>query len=161
MKNKIKNSILVAFLLMLTVQVNAQDKGTIRVSAGLIYGEQIEEVGINIGGEYFITSKLTAAPSYSDYLIEGNGSISQINLDARYYLLKGKLQLYGLAGYTSLRAGANLFGARITASEGGANLGAGVVVPIGDKLGFNGQLKYATPGDGQALLQAGLVYRLK
>lgn len=152
---------MVSFMLFLTVQVNAQDKGDLRASAGLVYGEGIEEAGINIGGEYFFTSKITGAPSFTAFFVGGGGSITQWNLDARYYLLKGSIQLYGLAGYASLRASADAGFGRITVSNGGFNFGAGAVFPLKGRLGINTQLKYSTPGSGQALLQAGVVYKFK
>lgn len=160
MKNKIKNSILVTFLLLLTVQVNAQDKGTFRVSAGVMYGSLLQEPGLNIGAEYLISSRFSAAPSYTNYLIRGEGDLSQINIDARYYLLKGKLQVYGLGGYGSFRVSASLGGSRFTVSEGGINLGAGIIRDIDDRLSFNAQVKFVSQGE-EGIVQAGLVYRLK
>lgn len=158
---KIKNSILVALLLTFAFQAQAQDKGTIRASGSLLYGQEVEEAGFNLGGEYFITDKISAAPSFTFFFVEGQGDLTQLNLDGRYYFFKKAIQIYALAGYASLRASADIGFGRVSVSNGGVNIGAGAVIPVGDRLGVNLQIKHSTPGSGQMAFQGGVVYRFK
>lgn len=159
---KFKKLSLIVFMLAAATQLNAQDKGSIRLNGGFAYGEGVEELGFNVGGEFFITNKLSGAPSLTYFFVEG-GDVTQFNVDARYYLLKGPVQLYALGGYANFRVSTDLGGGfgRISVSDGGLNLGAGVVLPLGGKFGLHGQVKYATPADGQVLAQAGVTFRLK
>lgn len=103
----VKFLIFTLFLITSAQQVHAQDKGSIRASVDGLYVRGLREGGINLGAEYFISPKLSAAPSYSYFFVGGDGSHSQINLDARYYFVKGPIQLYalgGLAGFAQLPA---------------------------------------------------------
>ena len=158
---KIKNSLFIFLLVAFAAQAQAQDKGTIRASLDVLYGEGASEAGFNLGGEYLITSKVSAAPSYTFYFVEGEGDLTQINIDARYYLMNGPVQLYALGGYASLRASADAGPVRITVSDGGFNFGGGVIVPLPGRLDLNAQIKYSTPGDGQAVFQGGITYTFK
>ena len=158
---KIKNSIFTLLLLVLAVQAQAQDKGTIRASVDFLYAEAIREPGINLGAEYFVTDKISAAPNYTIFFVEGDGRFSQTNIDARYYLLKGPLQVYALAGYASFRVSGDAGPVRVAVSDSGFNVGSGVVVPLPGPIDLNAQIKYSTPIDGQVTFQGGITYTFK
>lgn len=163
----------------------AQEQGQIRLTAGLALGSKaaIDDdgdeklgAGINIGGEYFFTDAISAAPSYTYFFKSTVGEdpnefsyrISSLNLDGRYYFLTEGVQVYGMAGlaFLSLQAESttDFFGTPITVevddNETGLNIGGGVVLPLGESVGLNGQIKYQTPGDGQLVLNAGVVFSL-
>ncbi|MBB6610768.1 porin family protein [Pontibacter sp. Tf4] len=162
----------------------AQEQGSIRIGAGLVYGTKAginDEgdskggIGINIGGEYFFTDKISAAPSLTYFLksesevttgfgtYKSSVQFTSINIDGRYYFGEGDIAFYGLAGLSiaSVKIDSNSdFGGSGSASETGVNLGAGLIYPINDQLGLNGQIKYNTPLE-QLAIQAGISYTIK
>jgi Outer membrane protein beta-barrel domain len=138
----------------------AQEKGQFNASATYVFGAGIAaNGGINMGIEYFISPKITAAPSYTHYFSSGI-KYGEFNVDARYYFLWGHVQLYGIAGYTNLNVNGNfpIFG-DVDESESGYNVGAGIYFPSGNRLFFTAQIKYASTLDGQAYYQAGVAYK--
>lgn len=139
----------------------AQEKGNLRFGAGFLYGTEIEELGLNLGAEYLITEKISIAPSYSIFFTPDPVSYNVFNLDGRYYFLTGGPQVYGLLGYANATSKVDFFGGEIKVSDSGLNIGAGAIFPLNDKFGINAQLKYSTPGDGQLVLQGGVVYTIK
>ncbi|WP_242928696.1 outer membrane beta-barrel protein [Pontibacter vulgaris] len=165
-----------------TTQPVAQEEGKMRVGAGLVYGTEagIENggIGINIGGEYFFTEQIAAAPSLT-YFFKTEAEFSNgwgkytssarsftINLDGRYYFAeKGGADFYGLAGLTfasskvEMKDSEDKVYGEAKANKVGLNLGAGLIYPINEKLSFNGQLKYNTPMK-QIELQAGVTFPL-
>lgn len=154
--------------------VSAQEQGDIRVSAGLALGTKsaLDDngstkmgMGLNIGAEYLISDAIGIAPSY-DYFFKSEvagGAIStqasSINIDGRYYFGDGKF--YGLAGISLARAKATAnvggFSAEATSSSTGLNIGAGAMIPMGDTMFINGQVKYNTPLE-QIGIQAGIAF---
>ncbi|MEM8569094.1 MAG: outer membrane beta-barrel protein [Bacteroidota bacterium] len=168
-------------VLAFTVAVNAQEQGLVRLNTGLAFGSEAgfdaSGFGINVGGEYFFTDVISAAPSYTYFFedsedilgFENSVRLSSINLDGRYYFLTDDIQVYGLFGIAFLSINGelqfvDLFGAVETVefddNETGVNFGGGIVYPLSDKVGLNGQLKYQTPGDGQLVINAGVAINL-
>jgi len=154
----------VLFILLIgtiSSQSYAQEKGQLNASLDYVFGAGIaQNGGVNLALEYFLTSKISAAPSYTYYFSSGV-KYGELNIDGRYYFKWGKIQLYALAGYANLNANGNvpIFG-DVDESESGYNVGAGVLFPSGDRLSFNAQIKYSSPLDGQAYYQIGISYRL-
>lgn len=143
----------------------AQEKGAIRLSGALVYGTEVEEAGLNFGGEYFFTDQISGGVSYSIFFVPDPASFNVLNIDGRYYFLNDKAQVYGLLGLANATSKfeGNVFGVPFSVkdSELGLNIGGGLVYMLSDKVGLNGQVKYTTPFDGQLVLQGGVVVRLK
>lgn len=169
-----KKIILVAIVFITGLSVaKSQDQGDIKVNGGLAFGTEAGYdgggIGLNIGAEYFISDIISAAPSYTYFFEDSEGPFSArfsaINLDGRYYFLTDEIQVYGLLGLSILSInikGPVFFGQDISVSdsETGLNVGGGILYPIDDKLGLNGQIKYQTPGDGQLVLNLGISYKI-
>ncbi|MFZ1809007.1 MAG: hypothetical protein WAU36_17375 [Cyclobacteriaceae bacterium] len=139
----------------------AQKTGDLRIGAGLIYGTELEEAGININAEYLLTEKISLAPSYSIFFVPDPVSYNVLNIDGRYYFLSGSSQVYGLLGFANATSTIDFFGSKIRARDSGLNIGGGALFPLNDTFGINAQMKYSTPGDGQLVLQGGIVYTIK
>ncbi|MEQ6166712.1 MULTISPECIES: outer membrane beta-barrel protein [unclassified Ekhidna] len=160
-------SLFAAFLLV-GMTANAQEQGDIRVGAGLAIGTKagVDEsgekmgFGLNFGAEYLVTDVISIAPSYTMFFKSsvggGDYSLSALNIDARYYF--GESGVYGLAGFSSVSAKVEGGGFSATTSEGGLNIGAGIMYPLSDNLFANGQVKYQTPGEGQLVINAGIAF---
>lgn len=165
----------------------AQQKGQIRAGGSLALGTSsaISDtgaeklgIGINLGGDYFITDVISIAPSYtfffkSSYQLLGvdlSLKSSSFNIDGKYYFLTEVVNVYGLAGLsiatvntettidlTSFGGGIETVSAK--ASEAGLNIGGGVDYGLSDKLYLNGQLKYNTPLS-QLVINFGVGYNI-
>lgn len=157
----------------------APERSKMNVIGGLVLGSNAgidkSGIGINLGGEYFFTDKIAAAPSIT-YFLRSKTQVSTwygtytsgvrafaIDLDGRYYFgAKDNFSFYGLAGlaiasvkaFTEDSEGKKL--AEATDSKTGINLGAGVVYPLNEKVSLNGQIKYNTPME-QFAIQAGII----
>ena len=151
--------LLLIFAFVLTAAVTqAQQKGEARAQLGGEFGFNSELFGVNLGAEYFVVDRISAAPNFSIYFPDF-GRASNLNVDFRYYLTEGVLQWYGLAGFTNNWVTVDLDGANgITASTQGANIGAGGVLKFGDRVAFNPEIKYQAMSGGQAVFRLGLVY---
>jgi opacity protein-like surface antigen len=155
--------------------VTAQEQGEMRVGGGLALGTKaaIDEsgskagIGINIGGEYFVSDVVSIAPSFTYFFpssitffgTEIKSQASSINLDGRYYFGDSDVQLYGLAGIGIGLATAKAGGESESDSEVGLNLGIGLNYPLNDGMYFNGQMKYNTPFE-QLVINAGIAFNI-
>ncbi len=171
-----KITLLFAMVACFTFAANAQEKGQIRLSAGLALGTEVAinetgaaaGVGINIGAEYFFSDIISIAPSYTTFFKSELGlsslKFSAINIDGRYYFATDGVQLYGLVGLASvtIKSEFDFLGTPLSlkASETGLNIGAGAIFPLSDNLGINLQAKYQTPGNGQIVINGGIVFSL-
>lgn len=155
-----KKLLLLALFACTVSFAKAQSAGDIRLQVGGDYGFELESFGINFGGEYLFTDKISAAPNFTIYFPEV-GNASALNIDARYYFTQDILQWYGLLGFTNFWRSAEYLGIEGKASSAGANIGAGGVLKFTDNLAFNPELKYQAMDGGQAVFKFGLVYFLR
>jgi opacity protein-like surface antigen len=159
----------------------AQEQGSMKLGAGLAYGTEAgldEEgskggLGIYVGGEYFFTEKISAAPSFTYFFkskadfygAELSGQASTLDIDGRYYFASSEtVSFYGMAGLSVAFAkvefdGEDSWGASDSASDNkaGVNVGAGLVYPITETLDLNAQIKYNTPLE-QLAIQVGIAF---
>ncbi|MFD2245510.1 outer membrane protein [Pontibacter ruber] len=160
-----------------STQNTVQEQSKIRLNAGLIFGSKsgMDDdgsekggIGLNVGGEYFFTDKIAAAPSF-DYFFKSSVEktwvrVSSLNLDGRYYFAEnGGANFYGIAGISVAFAKVGYdygdYGkGSASDSETGLNIGAGLVYPL-ESFDFNAQVKYNTPLE-QFVLQAGVSFPL-
>ena len=127
----------------------AQGEGDVRVSGSLLLNFEDAKFGVNFGGEYFFSDKVSVAPSYSNLF--GTPSLSGINVDGRYYFTDSTADWYALAGFSSISGG------RVSSS--GINLGAGYVVPVQGDWSIGLQAKYTTARNGMLEMQGGVIYK--
>ncbi|RAU81748.1 porin family protein [Pontibacter arcticus] len=160
----------------------AQEQGKFKLGAGLAYGSEaaLDEdldskggLGVHIGGEYFFNEKISFAPSFTYFFKskidffggEMSGRVSTLDLDARYYFAKSeKVSFYGMTGLTVGFAKLEVSGDDnwmdaddVSDNKAGVNLGAGMVLPITEKVDFNAQVKYNTPLE-QIAIQVGIAF---
>lgn len=155
-----KKVFLIALFSLALGFAQAQERGDLRLQAGGEFGFGSELFGLNFGGEYLFTDKISAAPNFTIFFPEF-GNASNLNLDFRYYLTEGPLQWYGMAGFMNAWSSVNVPGfGKVSNSAQGANLGAGGVLMFGDRVAFNPELKYQAQRGGQAVFKLGIVYFL-
>lgn len=171
MNNTSKFLSICLFALMFFVQ-KANSQTT--VGASLAYGSEIETVGININGQYFITNTIAIAPAFTYYfpstaiVLGYKRKWYEINVDANYYpelnLVDGKLKPYGLVGanYSIVSFPYyNNYTNGDTVSKFGVNIGAGADFSIGKKITPFGQLKYTLSEFNQLQILVGIRFAFK
>ncbi|MEO9804840.1 MAG: outer membrane beta-barrel protein [Reichenbachiella sp.] len=144
----------------------AQEQGDMRAGIGVVIGTKAgvdadgskAGFGLSPSFEYVFADAISGAVSYDWYFKSTVGgtdiNIASFNIDGRYYFVTGDTQVYGLAGIGIIR---NEIGP-LSDSETGLNIGAGATFGLSDSMGINGQIKYQTPGDGQLVIGAGVVF---
>ena len=130
------------------------------VGAGLSYGTEIEELGINIRFNYGFTEKIEGTANVTFWLVGEEGiNFTTINLDAHYYFLDNeKFNVYGIGGLNIARTKIEFLGVSASDSEYGLNVGAGIDLGLSDALGFFGEVKYVIGDADQLALTAGVKY---
>jgi hypothetical protein len=153
-----KKSLLIFAFVLTAALAQAQERGEARVQLGGEFGFNSELFGVNLGAEYFVVDRISAAPNFTIFFPDYGGA-SNLNVDLRYYLTEGILQWYGLAGFTNHWMAMDMIGSsNVTSSTQGANIGAGGVLKFGDRVAFNPEIKYQAMSGGQAVFRLGLVY---
>jgi hypothetical protein len=153
-----KKSLLIFAFVLTAAVTQAQQKGEARAQLGGEFGFNSELFGVNLGAEYFVADRISAAPNFTIFFPD-YGRASNLNVDFRYYLTEGILQWYGLAGFTNYWTTVDFIGASsISTSSQGANIGVGGVLKFADRLAFNPEIKYQAMSGGQAVFRLGLVY---
>ncbi len=153
-----------------------------KLGAGLAYGTEagLDEngggkggVGISVGGEYFFTEKISAAPSFTYFFkskvdfygAEISGQASTLDIDGRYYFAGSEtVSFYGMAGLSMAFAKVEVDGDEnwmgsesASDNKAGINIGAGLVYPLTETLDLNAQIKYNTPLE-QIAIQVGIAF---
>ena len=159
------------FLLAGVGQVFAQD--TNRVGGQLIYGTDINTVGLGAIAEFPIADKMVISPSFSFYFPKDDGFVStsafELNGNLNYALLDdSNILLYGLGGlnFTNYKAKVDLSsiggGSDVSTSEGriGLNLGVGANFEIGKSFLPFGEIKYIISDFDRLVIAAGLKFNL-
>lgn len=161
---------IIVLLFLASTSGYSQEKGLIRGIGGLALGTKSAisstgdsklGVGITVGGDYFVTDKISVAPSFTYFFkssytetgIDLSLNTSALDIDGKYYFLVEDAKVYGLVGLTVGFATATStidigFGpTTVSASDNevGLNFGGGVDYYTSETMFLNGQIKYNTP----------------
>ena len=154
---KIKH--LLATLLLLTgiqFAANAQ----LRLGAGLGYGFDVEELGLQVRGVYTITDPWRGAVDFVTYFdgVE-DLSIWELNLNGHYAFINDeKKTVYALAGLNFFKYNWDASSVNADNSDTGLNLGAGLELPITPQIEFLSEARFALGGSEQLFISAGVQY---
>jgi opacity protein-like surface antigen len=166
MKKLISISCLLLGLLFAFNTSTFAQSGDLKIAPGLIYGSEIENLGIKVDGYYRINEDFRAGIDLGYYFPDKTdfGSITvttnyfSINFNGNYiFHEENELMAYGLAGINILSISASGGGSSSSTSETGLNLGAGVEYAL-DFGSLFGELKLSGLGGDadQVVLGAGV-----
>ena len=143
-------------ILALAFFTSTQSFAQLSAGAGIAYGTEIEEIGVQVRGIYQITDVWRAGGDIIFWLDgEDDISIWELNLNAHYaFLNSGSTILYALAGLNIVTVKVEILGEDVSDSETGINLGAGAQIPFTDNLSGFAELRYVL-GDADQLVVAG------
>ncbi|KAB7530212.1 outer membrane beta-barrel protein [Flagellimonas olearia] len=155
-------------LLLLSCQVAlAQDD--FRIGGKLIYGTEIESIGIGGTAEIPIMEKLVIAPDFGYYFPKKEGGVKmnmfEINGNVNYYFVADEsLGFYGLGGlnYTHVKVDFDndFINGSGSSGEVGLNLGAGANFPIGENFLPFAEVKYVLGDADQLVIAAGIKFNI-
>ena len=136
-------------------------KAQISAGAGLVYGADVEELGLQIRAMYDINETWRANVDFITYFIGIDGiTLSEFNLNPHYkFLNKDRVSVYGLAGLNIARASVKFLGEKVSNSEVGVNVGAGAEFGIGERIAILAEAKYAIGEASQFVIGAGAVFK--
>jgi outer membrane protein X len=150
------------------------------LGGGLAYGTEIENLGIDVTGQYFINDNIAIEGSFTYYLPKdfGNGLGNdykikwyEINADVNYYFSEGNVSPYGVGGlnmafvsvpYVDVNdyLGGGDGVSYKTNSEIGLNLGVGADFDLGSNITPFGQIKYVLGDADQLQILGGVRFDL-
>ena len=142
--------VIVAALISMTAFAQQGDKA---VGARLVYGSEIEKLGLGIVGQYGITNEVRGDASLF-YYPDSDFSAFEFNANAHYLLGNDSVTFYPFAGL-------NITNIKHVATKPGLNVGCGIEFPLTDKLVFAAEAKYiiAKKGFAQFVIGGGLNFR--
>lgn len=129
-------------------------KAQISGGLGLVYGTNINNIGISVNGNYEFNEQWSAAPSFTYFFKKDYLSWSILDLDVNYQFSEleniGKLYAIGGLNMTFFKLDYDLgilgYGGTVTGSDAGLNLGIGLSVPVSEKMLLAPEIKYTVGG---------------
>ena len=130
-----------------------------RVGAGLAYGTEIENLGINANAQFFINDNIAIAPGLVFFFPKDAGFGIDINwfdfnANGHYYFKRGSVEPYVLAGLNFARIKVESGSFDSSNTEIGLNIGGGANFDIGSSIMPFGELRIVV-GDADQLVIAG------
>lgn len=125
----------VLFVFSITQLTFAQEQGDIAVGAGVVYGFDIEEIGIQGNGYYTLNENMRVGADFIYWLHDSDfGDFTSWELNGNFHYLfynENDLVLYGLGSLGYHYVSFSFMGASVSDSEIGLGLGAGVEYNLG------------------------------
>ena len=179
---KAYNYIIAFLLVLLTCNVSFAQ---VKVYPGLVFGSEIERPGIVLGGEFFVSEKVSIAPDFIYYFIDKESQVFssskievktklwELNGNMHYYFVnKSNISFYGLGGLNYSHAGVKYKETDtdtgqtetefdVSDGEVGINLGAGANFPVGRNFTPFAEIKYVAASTDQLVVGAGLKFDIQ
>ena len=155
MKNLFKAFIVLAVVLSFSI---TESKAQMSVGGGVVYGTSINTIGFSINGKYEFTEDWSADPAFTYFIPKNGYTWMVLDLDANYQITEfdGVGRLYGIGGlgmtFAHYKIDADFgalgdYSASGTTTTVGLNLGAGLEIPLSEKMAVSPELKL-TIGSG-------------
>lgn len=149
MKNLL-NPLFAVFLFFSVSEASAQ----MSAGGGIVYGTNINSIGISVNGKYEINEKWSAAPAFTYFLKKDFVNWSALDLDANYQLteIENVGGLYAIGGlnvtFYKIKIDADFgeygdYSSSVKGSNAGVNLGLGLNVRAGDNFIIAPEIKYS------------------
>lgn len=151
---KIKH-ILVTLLFLAGIQFTANAQ--LKLGAGIAYGTEGSDLGLQFRGVYTITDPWRAAADYI-YYFDGveDLSIWELNFNGHYVFINDeKKTLYALAGLNIIKANYDSASGLADNSDTGLNLGGGIEIPL-SRVEIYAEARFTLGGSDQLLLCGGV-----
>lgn len=134
-----------------------------RFGVGLSYGSEVEEFGLHLNAEFFLSRGVSLSPEFNYFFLDDRHSFWTFNIDGHYYFSGSQAaSLYGLLGlnfanYVHDHRNDNFDGkGDDTDSSVGLNLGIGANFHINARVVPFAQFKFVASEFDQAVLTFGI-----
>ncbi|MBS9523124.1 hypothetical protein KIH41_05410 [Litoribacter ruber] len=153
-----KKAALGILFLLLTVSFGyAQGQGEVRGYYGNLYGFNSNLFGQTLGGEYFVIDRVSVAPAIGIFF-PATGKASNLEIDARYYVLDQTHQVYGTFGLNYRRRRLEFaLPENELVTNTGINIGVGYGYKVSEEFILGSEIKYQ-PHVNDTMLRIGLFY---
>lgn len=154
-----KKFLAIALLVIVGVATASAQKGQMAVGGNLLYGSEINSIGLGAKFQYGILEKLRGEASFNYYFPNKGFRMWDLNANAHYLFdIATKFRAYPLAGLTVVnRSGDNGFDSD---TRFGLNLGGGCEYDVTPKVKLNAEFKYSIVSTiDQAVFAVGAVYK--
>jgi len=154
-----KKFLFVALMALMGFSCAWAQKGTMAVGGNLLYGSEINSVGIGAKFQYGILENLRGEASFNYFFKNKGYHMWEINANAHYlFNIADKFRAYPLAGLTVANKGYSAGDESIT--RFGLNLGGGCEYAIKPNISVNAEFKYSIVSTiDQVVLGVGAVYK--
>ena len=134
-------------------------KGQMAVGGNLLYGTEINNVGLGAKFQYGITNEIRGEASFNYYFRNKGYHMWDLNVNAHYLFdIAPKFRAYPLAGLTVVNKGYSDNDDSIT--RFGLNLGGGCEYHVASRVTLNAEFKYSIVSTiDQAVFSLGAVYK--
>lgn len=134
-------------------------KGQMAAGVNLLYGTEINSVGLGVKFQYGILERLRGEGSFNYYFRNNGFHMWDINANAHYlFPITEKFKAYPLAGLTVVNKSYSRIDDSVT--RFGLNLGGGCEYDVTSNIAVNFEFKYSIVSTiDQAVLGVGAVYK--
>lgn len=149
--------VLFGLILTLNTTSYAQESSDVKIGGGIIYGLEVEAIGVQAGAKYAFTPDISGAADFAIYFPD-NYDWWELNANGHYHFFAEEgTKVYGLAGLNystwSFDIGSGM--GSVSNSEVGLNLGGGAEFGV-DFADIYTELKYILGSADQLAISAGL-----
>lgn len=155
-----KNVIVALGIFCIVIPSFGQVEGEIRAKLGNEYGIGTNLYGMSLSGEYFILNNLSGNVGVTALFPE-SGKASSYDLDAKYYFIQGRSQLYGLIGFQYYRRRLEFaLPEEDLIHSPGLNIGGGYMFRISEEFSLNSEIKFQPQNQNNLLISIGVIYHI-
>jgi hypothetical protein len=135
-------------LMILGVMTVSSVKAQFSVGPGVVYGTNIETVGIDGVVHYAFPNKFGLMAGYTYFFEKDHVTWSAIDVDATYdiYSMGDRGSVYALAGVDFLHSKVQVLGVNVTGNDTGVNVGAGWRIGISGAMSLVPEVRYTFGG---------------
>lgn len=154
-----KKIILLALAITMGMGVAMAQKGQMAAGGNILYGSEINSIGLGAKFQYGILEKLRGEAGFNYYFPNNGFHMWDLNLNAHYlFNIADKFSAYPLAGLTVVNKSYTDEDASIT--RFGLNLGGGCEYEVTPNMSVNAEFKYSIVSTiDQAVIALGAVYK--
>jgi len=154
-----KKILAIAIVAMMGVATASAQKGEMAVGGNLLYGTEINSVGLGAKFQYGILDNLRAEASFNYYFQNKGYWMWDLNANAHYLFdIAPKFRAYPLAGLTVVNKSYSDIDDSVT--RFGLNLGGGCEYDVTSNVAVNAEFKYSIVSTiDQAVFSVGAVYK--
>ena len=140
-------------IFILVFFVSSSIQAQTKVGGGFAWGSEVEDIGIQLNGDFTVADYFTVNPNFIYYFTGSNFNFFELNADAHYYFLKGDISgPYALGG---INLGFFSSDFADSQTEFGLNLGGGYEFDLGSSIIPFAELKVTIISDVDQLVIAG------